>query len=295
LILLCWRAKPISIIFLSQFLFFNKKLNSHKNVKINFYWFGWFILWWYFNFISNFFVEKLESFNVSFSFKNWLLFIHHSFSDSLNPLSFMEKDRNKFFQKERFRKTNKFIQTHSFLWFLFSFTKNWIIVLLNVLCVFPFSLSKKRDLILKYFIWIVFSIFLSRPKTKTKNQSTFQNVIFNQYRQDLNQFQKTGIIAAEQCNSIANHSIAICCDCFQMLFLFYICCFFIMVNHQNFSNGLLKLVRQRIQLNLYCEIHSSFIDLHLFKSHSLSNRHSMRFNSFPTIVIENSFRNDLSS
>jgi hypothetical protein len=159
-----------------------------------------------------------------------------------------------------------------------------------------FHYQIKRDLILKYFIWIVFSIFFPVRKRKNENQSTFQNVIFNQYRQDLkNKFQKTGIIAAEQCNSIANHSIAICYDCFQMLFLFYICCFFIMVNHQNFSNGLLKLVRQRIQLNLYWEIHSSSIDLHLFESNSLSKRHSMRFDSFPTIIVEFSFRNDLSS
>jgi hypothetical protein len=236
------------------------------------------------------------SFNVSFSFEIKIV-VHSSLIHPIHWIHFLlwRKIETSFSERERL-KTNKFIQTHSFLWFLFSFTKK-----LNhctfecTLCV-PFFIIKKKGFDFEIFHLNCFLNFFSRPKTKTKNQSTFQNVIFNQYRQDLKQFQKTGIIAAEQCNSIANHSIAILLWLLSnVLFLFYICCFFIMVNHQNFSKGLLKSVRQRIQLNLYCEIHSSFIDLHLFKSHSLSNRHSMRFKSFPTIVIETSFPIDLSS
>jgi hypothetical protein len=99
-----------------------KELNSHKNVKINFHWFGWFILWWYFNFISNFFVEKLESFNVSFSFVE-IKIVVHSFAHSLiHWIHFLlwRKIETKF-SDEEIQKTNKFIQTHSFLWFLFSF------------------------------------------------------------------------------------------------------------------------------------------------------------------------------
>jgi hypothetical protein len=105
-----------------------------------------------------------------------LLFIHHSFSDSLNPLSFMEKDRNKFFRK---RLKDKQIHTNPFfpLILVFFYKKLNHCTFECTLCV-PFFIIKKKGFDFEIFHLNCFLNFFFPSENENEKSIYFSKCYF---------------------------------------------------------------------------------------------------------------------